>query len=110
MEPSRSATANTTRAGRKVTQPTGYRAFIPASMPPACNGHKALEHLYVHPIVSVNEVQEMIGTTYPAANDLVAKIIESGILHEITGQSRNRRFGNEGYIRLFHEQPAEAGT
>jgi len=74
----------------------------------AGNGHRVLEHLYEHPIVSVNEVQELIGTTYPAANDLVAKFVESGIVEEITGQSRNRRFSYQSYIRLFHEQPPEA--
>lgn len=75
----------------------------------AGNGHRVLEHLYEHPIVSVKNVQELIGTTYPAANDLVAKFVESGILDEITGQARNRRFRYERYISLFHEQPAEVG-
>ena len=75
----------------------------------AGNGHRVLEHLYVHPIVSVNDVQELIGTTYPAANDLVAKFVDSGILHEITGQARNRRFSYASYIGLFQEQPNEVG-
>ena len=75
----------------------------------AGNGHRVLEHLYEHPIVSVNDVQELIGTTCPAANDLVSKFVASGILHEITGQTRNRRFSYQSYIRLFHEQPSEAG-
>lgn len=71
----------------------------------AGNGHRVLEHLYEHPIVSVNEVQDLTGTTYPAANDLVSKFVESDILREITGQTRNRRFSYQSYIRLFHEQP-----
>jgi Fic family protein len=73
----------------------------------AGNGHRVLEHLYVHPIVSVNEVQELIGTTYQAANDLIAKLVESGILREITGQARNRRFMYGRYIELFHENQSE---
>ena len=75
----------------------------------AGNGHRVLEHLYVHPIVSVNDVQNLIGTTYPAANSLVAKFAESGILHEITGHARHRRFMYQGYINLFHDDPAERG-
>lgn len=75
----------------------------------AGNGHRVLEHLYEHPIVSVNDVQELTGTTYPAANELVAKFVESNILQEVTGQARNRRFSYQSYIRLFHEQPAEVG-
>ena len=54
----------------------------------AGNGHRVLEHLYQHPIVSVNEVQDLIGTTYPAANDLVARMEESGILQESCFHSR----------------------
>ncbi len=67
------------------------------------NGLKVLERLYQRPIVTVNEVQELIGTTYPAANDLVSRLEELGILHEITGWARNRRFRYDRYVHLFAE-------
>jgi Fic family protein len=73
----------------------------------AANGYRVLEHLYQHPIVSVNEVQTLIGTTYPAANDLVARMVECGILTEITGQQRNRRYMYKSYIDLFHDPSPE---
>ena len=69
----------------------------------AGNGHRVLEYLYEHPIVSVNEVQALIGTTYPAANDLVSRLVDVGILDEVTGQARNRRFNYGSYIDLFNE-------
>jgi Fic family protein len=69
----------------------------------AGNGHRVLEHLYVHPIVSVNEVMDLIGTTYSAANALVAKFVTGGILHEITGHARNRKFIYRSYIDLFSD-------
>jgi len=69
----------------------------------AGNGHRMLEHLYTHPIVSVNDVQNLIGTTSPAANNLVTRMVALGILHEITGQSRNRRFTYQSYIQLFQD-------
>lgn len=75
----------------------------------AGNGHRVLEHLYEHPIVSVNEVQELIGTTYAAANELVSKFVSSGILNEITGQARNRKFMYQSYINLFRDD-VEAGA
>ncbi len=56
----------------------------------AGNGHRVLEHLYQHPIVSVAEVQDLINTTYPAANNLVHQFERHGVLQEITGQKRNR--------------------
>jgi Fic family protein len=76
----------------------------------AGNGHRVLEHLYEHPIVSVNEVQERIGTTYTAANDLVRKFVASGILDEITGQARNRKFMYQSYIDLFREDAGKVDT
>lgn len=75
----------------------------------AGNGHRVLEHLYEHPIVSVNDVQEVIGTTYAAANSLVSEFTWTGILEEITGQTRNRRFMYRSYINLFHDEESEAG-
>lgn len=67
------------------------------------NGHKVLEHLYQRPIVSVADVRRITGTTNPAANELVRKFVEQGILVEITGQKRNRRFSYRAYIALFTE-------
>lgn len=69
----------------------------------AANGHRLLEHLYRHPIVSVNEVQRLTHTTYQAANQLVARLGSEGILQEITGQARNRKFKYQSYIALFQD-------
>lgn len=75
----------------------------------AGNGHRVLERLYDRPIVAVADVRELTGTTYAAANNLVAKFVELGILIEMTGYARNRRFRYESYVRLFMDDvPAEA--
>jgi Fic family protein len=73
----------------------------------AGNGHRMLEYLYEHPIVSVKEVEGLIGTTYPAANDLVARTVDCGILREFTGRTRNRRFIYQSYINLFLDEPTQ---
>ncbi len=87
-----------------------HRAAIAANLGRAAgNGHRVLEHLYERPIVSVNEVRDLIGTTYPAANQLVERLDRLGVLEEMTGQARNRRFRYTPYIRLFNEERAEAG-
>ena len=71
----------------------------------AGNGHRALDRLYERPIVSVSEIQEIIGQSYPAANDLVSRLVEANILREITGQTRNRAFAYQSYINLFSDAP-----
>ena len=73
----------------------------------AGNGHRVLDHLYEHPIVSVTDIETLTGTTYQAANDLVARLEGEGILREITGQMRNRRFRYQSYIDLFSDLTSE---
>lgn len=69
----------------------------------AGNGYRVLEHLYTRPVVSVDDVRELIGTTYSTANNLVTRLVENGILREFTGQARNRAFIYQSYLSLFHE-------
>jgi Fic family protein len=81
-----------------------HRAAIAEGMGRAAgNGHRILQHLYKHPIVSAKQVQELIGTTFPAANQIVHRLVGLGILREITGQARHRRFRYEPYVRLFDQ-------
>lgn len=67
-----------------------------------------LESLFVRPIVTVSDVRELTGTGFAAANTLVARLTKLGILKEITGNARNRRFRYEPYVRLFIDEPEDA--
>lgn len=67
----------------------------------AANGHKVLESLYQRPIVTVKDIQTLTGTTFTAANTTVSRLTEIGVLEEITGHARNRRFRYTPYIELF---------
>lgn len=87
-----------------------HRAVIAEHLGRAAgSGHQVLERLYRQPIMSVNEVRGITGTSYPAANDLVRRLVEQGILREITGQARHRRFRFEEYVRLFDEEAGRRG-
>lgn len=70
----------------------------------ASNGHRLLDYLYKQPIVSVKQAESITGASYRAANDLVMRMVELNILHEITGQARNRRFQYRSYVDLFSEE------
>lgn len=74
----------------------------------AGNGHRVLEYLYQHPIVAVTELRELIQTSYPAANNLVTQFVTHGVLHEMTGQKRNRRFVYRDYVDLFYDTQERA--
>jgi Fic family protein len=67
------------------------------------NGLKVLEHLYSHPIVRVNDIAALTQVSFTAANKLISRLVEHGILTEVTGQARHRRFRYSEYIELFSD-------
>jgi Fic family protein len=69
----------------------------------AGNGHKVLESLFDRPIISVENVVALTDTSFASANGLVARMVEAGIVVEMTGFARNRRFRFDSYVRLFDE-------
>jgi Fic family protein len=69
----------------------------------AGNGHKILDSLFLRPYVSVTEVSETLGITFAAANNLVQRFMQAGILQEVTGQARYRLFSYQPYILLFSD-------
>jgi hypothetical protein len=65
------------------------------------NGHRVLESLFDRPIISVADAQQVTGTGFAPANQLVARMTELGIMREMTGNACNRRFRYEPDGRLF---------
>lgn len=69
----------------------------------AASAQRLLTALFMHPATSVEDVQRICGTSYKAANELVALMCQHGILREITGQSRNRMFIFAEYLTIFND-------
>ena len=67
----------------------------------AANAGRLLQALFKKPILYVNEAQSLLGVSYKAANDLVGEMAQNGLLKEMTGQSRNRIFVFDDYLKLF---------
>ena len=67
----------------------------------ANNASILLQYLFKKPVIHVNQVKDVTNSTYKTANDLVAEFVNAGILKEMTGQSRNRVFIFDEYIKLF---------
>jgi Fic family protein len=97
--------AQATETARRILElREAHRAAVTDHLGRAAgNGHRLLDKLYERPIMSVAQVRELTRTTYPAANDLVNRLVGLGILQEFTGQKRHRRFRYLPYIRLFDE-------
>jgi Fic family protein len=69
-----------------------------------------LDSVFDRPIVAVNDVQKMTGTTYAAANSLVSRLVEFGVLSEMTGYARNQRFRYGPYFAPFNEARPAGGA
>lgn len=70
----------------------------------APNASKLLLGLYRQPIVDIATVQSITGLSRPAANALVQKFIEIGILNQTDETvTYGREFGYAKYLKLFEE-------
>jgi Fic family protein len=67
------------------------------------NGLLLLSHLFQRPLVNINLVASILGSTFPTASRLVSGFEELGLLKEITGQKRSRMFRYEPYLALFDD-------
>jgi Fic family protein len=53
---------------------------------------KLVDHLFAQPAIRIAMAEEVLGVTFRAASLNVQKLVDAGILKEITGRARNRVF------------------
>lgn len=96
------ATEATATARKVVNLREQHRSLIAREFPRgAGTATRLLEFLYERPITTVKLVADRLGQTYAAANNLVGKLTELGILREMTQRERNRRFVYDEYLGMF---------
>jgi Fic family protein len=61
---------------------------------------RALDKLFLSPLVTVNYLAMYLEVSNQTASTTVAKLVDLGILVEMTGQKRNRRFCFEQLLKL----------
>lgn len=67
------------------------------------NALQLLDRLFERPHVNVNMVKDWLGVSFATANNLVGEFEKRGLLTELTGFARNRRFAYRPYVDLFHQ-------
>ncbi|ACE85314.1 Fic family protein [Cellvibrio japonicus] len=65
------------------------------------NAHDLMRHLYAQPVIDVKWATNIISVSTNTAAALIAEMVSSGVLIEVTGQRRNRLFAFDEYLRLF---------
>jgi len=67
-----------------------------------------LEYLFEQPIVTVRLAQETLKSAFVTANKVVERFVKLGLLQEMTGFQRNRRFRYAPYLALFESATKQA--
>lgn len=60
-----------------------------------------IDFLFEMPIIDVRDAEHATGLSFKAANGLVDEFVKAKILKETTGNSRNRLFSFDEYLKLF---------
>ncbi len=102
-EVSRSAT----ETARKILElRQKHQALIRDKASNQTNAGLLLDYLFEQPIVNVRLVEEHVKCAFVTADKLVKQFEELGIVKEVTGGQRNRRYEYSPYLALF--EPSEA--
>ena len=62
---------------------------------------KVMQHLYRHPVADAARIGKAAGVSPASAYKLIADLERLGLLREITGGKRGKRYAFEPYLKLF---------
>jgi Fic family protein len=79
---------------------TKYQSIAEAERQPR-RMEQVLDFLFMRPVLSIRQLETELGVTFPVAKRYVEKLIQAGILQEVTGQARNRIFRAEEIYRAL---------
>ncbi len=65
------------------------------------NAQTLMRTLYQTPLVDIKDVTELLGVRTNTASALITDFVKHGILHELTGNQRNRVFLFREYVSIF---------
>jgi Fic family protein len=68
------------------------------------HAQKVLEHLYQKPLVTADEIQKLTALSMPTVYNLIKELEDLGILNEITGAKRGRKYLFSKYLSLFESR------
>jgi len=68
------------------------------------NGQLLMNQLFQIPIIDSKDVSELLQISPSTANRLIKDFINLGVLSELTGYKRNRKFIFKEYFKIFHQE------
>lgn len=95
------ATGAVDTARRVLVMQREHRELVARESGRSAHPANLLERLARTPVLDVRRVAELLGTSIPTANALVAEFERIGLLREMTGRLRDRVFRYEPYLVLL---------
>ncbi len=68
------------------------------------NAQNLMTHLYQTPVTNIKAVSNLLSLNTNTASALVTDFVKHGVLHELTGNRRNRTFLFKEYLMVFNQQ------
>jgi DNA-binding MarR family transcriptional regulator len=65
---------------------------------------RVLAVLRERPLCSLKELANRSGLSFPTTAKAVQTLVEAGLVHELTGQRRNRVFAYTAYLDILNEE------
>ena len=67
----------------------------------SANALKLIDSMYQNPFIDITKTASIIGQSFPTAKTLIENLVEKGILSEITGGRRGKKYVMSKYINIF---------
>lgn len=90
-----------TSAGRLFALLAGDRSIVTQSSKATVAAIRLLDHLPLHPIITLKLAMQLLTTTKPTALKAIDALENLGILHETTGRRRDRVFAYKAYLDVL---------
>ena len=106
-EESQSATET---ARRILSLREEHRHLLSSAFTSVSNASRLHDRMFEKPTFSINDAKEVMQCAFGTANTVVERLVELGLVREITGRERNRRYQYEPYVRLFDHDSLTTNT
>lgn len=93
----------TVTAKRILTLRESHRDMLGREGARSGNLLRTLDSLFMQPIVNVGHLAAQLDMTFAGANHIANRLTDLGILTEVTGNRRNRRFVYSSFVDLFRQ-------
>ena len=67
----------------------------------SANALKLIDTMYQNPFTDITKTASIIGQSFPTAKTLIDSLVGKGILSEITGGRRGKKYVLSKYIKIF---------